>query len=144
MGNSHWQDKSDLALKVLTSGDYVFALVNGAIKQCADLAKDDLEGMPRFFICAEEIICLLSSVIPNFGVPSPGKGTDVQALSDSIRLNYLQNFGWSEDCEYAFAFYTVNLQRVLLMAQSATQSSVEQLQLSNRIASDMLETIIKT
>jgi hypothetical protein len=104
----------------------ISALVHGAIKQCADLARDDLEGMPKLFICAEEIIAFLFSVVPNFSQPSGFGVQHSYSLSDSIRLNYLQNFGWTEEDEYAFAFYAVNLQRILLLSQSDLSPTPEQ------------------
>jgi len=93
LGNAFWQDKSDLGLKLIQQNDFLPAQIHGSIKQCAELSMGDLEGMPRFFICAEEIIVFLNSVVPDYGVPQ-SYANDVRSFSDSIRLHYLQNFGW--------------------------------------------------
>ena len=55
----------------------------------------------------------------------------------------MQNFSWQETDEYAFGFYALNLQRILLLSQASLTPTTDQAQLSSRIASDLLETIIK-
>lgn len=108
LGNAFWTDKNDLGVKIIQQPDLISGLVHETIKQCAELAMNDLAGMPRLFVCAEEIIVFLHSVIPDYGIPQ-SHSNDVRSLSDSIRLNYLQNFTWQETDEYAFGFYTLNL-----------------------------------
>jgi len=93
--------------------------------------------MPRFYICAEEIIIYLQSVLSDFGIPNQNQYS-VHNLADSIRLHFLQNFTWTPDEEYAFAFYALNLNRLLLLSQSSPNPTETQTALSKKIASDIL------
>jgi hypothetical protein len=82
--------------------------------------------MPRFFVCVEEIVVFVGSCMQQ----------NLQALCDQIRISFLS--GWTDETEYAFAFYSLNLQRIMLL----TQSGIDPI-LSLRTARDILDTIVK-
>ena len=82
--------------------------------------------MPRFFACTEEIVVFLASVVPKFSIPSTDGANDITALATSIRTNFMQKFGWTADDSYSFAFFVLNLQRVLLLSQASSTPTLEQ------------------